>query len=161
MMEAAMTNRCWRGSLIPGLALLVLALMLASAGGCKSDPNGTATTQPAAGEEKAETLEGKSAPDFTLDTLDGGKVKLSDLKNNVVVLDFWATWCPPCRLSLPHLDDLARNKDLEAKGVKVLGVNEGEDKDRAASFIKEKNYAFTVVLDPEGTVLKDFHLRGM
>jgi len=135
--------------------------MLTSGSGCKSGPNGTATTEPTAGDEKPESLEGKPAPDFALDTLDGGKVKLSDLKNNVVVLDFWATWCPPCRLSLPHVDQLARNKDLEAKGVRVLAINEGEAKERAASFVQEKNYAFTVPLDPEGTVMKDFRLRGM
>lgn len=162
-----MTNRCWPGALLPKLALLLLVALTVAAGGCRgksgaTDGTNTApATRPAAGEEKAESLEGKTAPDFTLDTLDGGKVKLSDLKDNVVVLDFWATWCPPCRLSLPHLDNLARNKDLEAKGVKVLGINEGEEKERAASFIKEKNYAFTVPLDTEGAMMKEYRLQGI
>src|SRR6266567_6324367 len=75
-------------------------------------------------------LVGKQAPDFALKTLDDKDVKLSDLKGNVVVLDFWATWCPPCRKSLPHLNKVANDKELADKGLKVFAVNCRETKDK-------------------------------
>ncbi len=63
---------------------------------------------------------GTPAPDFTVQDKKGGPVKLSDYKGKVVVLDFWATWCPPCRRSLPHTNEVA--KQFADKGVVVLAV---------------------------------------
>src|SRR5207253_2073691 len=59
-----------------------------------------------AGVAEANSLAGKPAPDFKLTSLDGSSVSLAELKGSVVVLDFWATWCGPCVMSLPHLDKL-------------------------------------------------------
>jgi peroxiredoxin len=99
-------------------------------------------------------LAGKPAPDFTLEMLDGTKVTLSDLKGSVVVLDFWATWCGPCIISLPKLQKI--DKEFAAKGVKVFAVNQAEPKDKVAAFIKERNLELTVLLDPEGQVNMQF-----
>ena len=109
-----MNTRRW----MLGLAVVALGIMfgqLAQAGGDKKD-----TTM---------SLQGKAAPDFTLKTLDGKEVKLSDQKGSVVMMDFWATWCPPCRKSLPHVQEMSADKELAAKGLKVWAVNAHEQTD--------------------------------
>jgi peroxiredoxin len=90
-------------------------------------------------------LEGKEAPDFKLSTLDGHEVSLADLKGSVVVLDFWATWCPPCVESLPHLQQVYL--DNKAAGVKVFGINLDDDKSKVAPFVLEKKLTFPILLD--------------
>jgi peroxiredoxin len=100
-------------------------------------------------EDAAKKLEGKAAPDFKLPGLDGKDVALTDLKGSVVVLDFWATWCGPCRASLPHLDKLYQ--DNKATGVKIFAVNVDEDKTKVAPFIAETKLTVPVLLDSEQT----------
>ena len=70
---------------------------------------------------------GRAAADFSLPTLAGGQIRPSGLHGKVVVLDFWATWCPPCREGLPHLAKLSSNADLAQRGLIVVAVNEEED----------------------------------
>jgi peroxiredoxin len=103
----------------------------------------------------AMVMEGKPAPDFTLPTLDGKTIKLSELKGNVVVLDFWATWCGPCIVSLPQL--IAFANESEGKAVKVIAVNVGEPKQQVASVVEDKKWTFTVGLDTNSTVAESFH----
>jgi len=104
---------------------------------------------------EADPLEGQAAPDFTLEGLDGKAVTLSDLKGSVVVLDLWATWCGPCRASLPHLDKMYQaNKE---KGVKVFAVNLQEDKETVEGFVKETMLTVPVLMDTEGEVGGKYH----
>jgi peroxiredoxin/outer membrane lipoprotein-sorting protein len=98
----------------------------------------------------AAQLEGKAAPDFTLKQLDGKTVSLSDLKGSVVVLDFWATWCPPCRAGLPHIDKVA--KERSADGVKIFAVNLQEDATQIQPFMQQNNLTLPVLLDSDGAV---------
>jgi peroxiredoxin len=102
---------------------------------------------------------GQTAPDFSLTSLSGKEVKLSDLKGQVVVLDFWASWCPPCRESLPHLGKLyGQNQD----GVKVLAVNMGEDADAAKSFVQSQNLNdLTVLLDKDKSVAQKYGISSI
>ena len=95
-------------------------------------------------------LEGKAAPEFKLKKMDGTEVALSGLKGKVVVLDIWATWCPPCRASLPHLDKL--HASVKDKGVSVFAVNLQEDKEDVEQFIKSTNLKTPVLLDADGAV---------
>ena len=107
------------------------------------------------------SLEGKQAPDFSLKTLDGKDFKLSALQGDVVVLDFWATWCPPCRKSLPHLQAVSTNDVYAKNGLKVFAVNAKEDEDKVKGFLKENKYTFTVPMDGEGKAMQQYMVRGI
>ncbi|MBA2269036.1 MAG: redoxin domain-containing protein [Chthoniobacterales bacterium] len=114
----------------------------------------------AAVQEHSETaMVGKPAPDFQLTTLDGKSVSLSELKGQVVVLDFWASWCPPCIESLPHLGKLYTEK--RDQGVKVFAVNLGEDKAKVEAFLKAKGVDVPVLLDRTGEVAKKFNVTSI
>ncbi len=107
------------------------------------------------------SLEGKVAPDFSLKTIDDKPVKLSEMKGSVVVIDFWATWCPPCRKSLPHLQKVSADKAMADQGLVVWAVNAREAKDKVQQFLTDNKYTFIVPMDAEGAAMKDYLVRGI
>ena len=106
-------------------------------------------------------LKGQPAPDFALKTLDGKDVKLSDMKGKVTVIDFWATWCPPCRKSLPHIQKIATDGELAKKGLYVWAVNAQETNEKAEPFMKENKYTFTVPMDRGGAAMNSYRVTGI
>jgi thiol-disulfide isomerase/thioredoxin len=111
------------------------------------------------GSEAALALVGKPAPDFTLKDLAGKDVTLASLKGSVVVLDFWATWCGPCRASMPHLNTL--NKDLSGRGLKLYAVNESETKAAVEQYLTaEKLTGLPVLMDETSIVVNFTRLPG-
>jgi len=100
---------------------------------------------------------GEAAPDFTLRDIDGKEVQLSSFKGKVVMVNFWATWCGPCKLEMPHLDKMDR--EYEAKGFEVISIS--TDDARASSkvkpLIKRGGYGFTVLLDKDTTVVAQYN----
>ncbi|MBI2174952.1 MAG: TlpA family protein disulfide reductase [Candidatus Omnitrophica bacterium] len=87
------------------------------------------------------------APDFTLRDLQGNAVRLQDFRGKVVFLNFWATWCPPCRLEMPTMEELHR--EFSDQGLVVLAVNFRESQDEVRSFLKQHGLTFTTLLDEQ------------
>ena len=107
---------------------------------------------------QAEDVSGP-APDFTLAARDGSAVTLSDLKGQVVMINFWATWCGPCRKEMPLLEQL--HARYESLGFTLLGVNVEEDSRLADQFLKETPVTFPILLDPENGVSKLYNVSAM
>lgn len=83
--------------------------------------------------------------DFTLQDLQGKPISLSDYKGKVVFIDFWATWCPPCRMSIPYVEMLyEKYKDNE--NFVILGINAQEDKDTILKFLKKQKMSYPILL---------------
>lgn len=106
-------------------------------------------------------LTGKAAPDFTLKMTSGQTVKLSALKGKVVLVDFWATWCPPCRASLPHVQALSADASKAKEGLIVLAVNAREDKGTIETFTTKNKFSFPVPMDAEGATMGAYGVRGI
>lgn len=105
--------------------------------------------------------EGFSAPDFTLELLGGGEVTLSDLRGQVVMVNLWASWCPPCRKEMPDIEQVYQ--DFKEDGLVVLAVNTTyqDTEAGAAAFIQEFGLTFPVPLDRTGVVARQYQLRGL
>jgi peroxiredoxin len=101
----------------------------------------------------------EAAPDFTLQTPAGEEVRLSDYRGQVVLLNTWATWCPPCRAEMPDLE--AYYQQHQVDGFVVLAVNSQENPDTVAAFLGEHDFTFPVLLDPEGEVMKEYGVLGL
>ena len=99
------------------------------------------------------------APALELPTIDGTVKRLADLRGKVVLVDFWASWCVPCRASFPALDGLHR--ELRDRGLEVLAVNVDEDRRDAARFLAGRSPAMTVLFDPNGTSPAAYKVRVM
>jgi thiol-disulfide isomerase/thioredoxin len=101
----------------------------------------------------------KDAPDITLTALSGKAMRIADLKGKVVLLDFWASWCVPCRRSFPEVDRLHR--ELEPKGLVVIAVNVDEQQKNAYTFLEKYPHTMTIAFDPKGAVAQAFNLQAM
>ncbi len=107
----------------------------------------------------AEEFEGKPAPAFTLTGVKGSTVSLAKYKGKVVLLDFWATWCRPCRIEMPLVQKLY--EELKAKGLVVFGVNLMEEPAPVKRFLADNGISFPILLDREGKVAKDYKAEGI
>lgn len=102
---------------------------------------------------------GQMAPDFELQGQNGTTVKLSSYKGKTVYLDFWASWCGPCKQSFPWMNEMQSR--YGAKKFQVVGVNVDQKTDDAKAFLKENNANFDIVFDSTGKIPKTFQIKGM
>jgi peroxiredoxin len=102
---------------------------------------------------------GSLAPDFTLVARDGGKVTLAGLKGQVVMINFWATWCGPCRQEMPLLAQL--HAKYEPLGFTMLGVNVEPDSAAAVAWLKGVPVTFPILFDTDSAVAGRFGVEGM
>ena len=161
----------WRGSkandrmlgviLLALIAVVCVALWYAD----KVEREGKAAAaaeQPAdeAAEAAAATLagEGTEAPDFTVEMIDGSKVALSELRGKVVLLNFWATWCPPCREELSHVQQQVIDRFAGEEFV-FLPISRGEERAAVEAFRAKTGYAFPMGLDTDETIYKRYATR--
>jgi cytochrome c biogenesis protein CcmG/thiol:disulfide interchange protein DsbE len=124
--------------LLGALGLLVVAL---AAGITRGQPTASASAAPEVDHP---------APSFSLSTPDGAAVSLADLRGQVVLVNFWATWCPPCRAEMPAIQ--AAYERYHAKGFTVLAVTADEDVPAIRAFFRQRGLGFPVLLDPQGGV---------
>lgn len=118
--------------------LIMVIVLLAALGGCTR-------------QEKTSVI--SAAPDFTLKDLGGKAVHLAELKGKVVLVEFWATWCPPCRESIPGMERL--HKAYQAKGLVVLGVSmDTSGLDEIRSFAKDFGISYPVLMADEEVAAK-------
>lgn len=111
--------------------------------GCDNSTGPTQTSQPTG-------IVGQPAPDISLMDMQGNQVSLSQFKGKVVILNFWATWCPPCREEMPSMEKLHR--DFGEKGLVILAVNVEENGRQAVeAFLKKTPYTFPILFDGDKT----------
>ncbi len=109
-----------------------------------------AATQPA-------PLVGHPAPEFTLSAIDGSQVALDDLRGQVVLINLWATWCPPCRAEMPAIQQAYER--FRDQGFVVLAVNQQEDAARVVAYMNEQRLTFPALLDSDALVGAAYQVR--
>jgi len=100
------------------------------------------------------------APDFTLQKLGGGEVKLSDFRGKIVMVNFWATWCDPCVREMPHFQKVFDNPSWSREKLVILAIHVKDRADTAQSWINAQGYTFPVLLDSDGDVQTRYGITG-
>jgi peroxiredoxin len=101
---------------------------------------------------------GQPAPDFTLSALDGAPVRLADYRGQTVLINFWASWCLPCREEMPLLNEAHSGGRLVVIGVNALNLDEERD---ARDFVAEMGVSFPIAFDADGAVQRAYSVRGL
>jgi peroxiredoxin len=97
--------------------------------------------------------------DFSVKGLDGQAQSLKDLKGKIVLLNFWATWCPPCRAEMPAIESLW--KAMKDKDFYIMGISLSEKPATVATFIKTNGYTYPIFLDQSGSIGSQFNVRSI
>ena len=150
-----MTKRGWivlGGGVVISALIAILAWASISTGG---NPGGLAVNSDLVEFE----IDASTARDFDLDLIGGGTVQLSDLRGKVVMVDFWASWCPPCRVEAPVLAKVYR--EFQGQPVEFLGVDIWDNIGDAELFLQQEGQAYPNGFDASGVVAIDYGVRGI
>ncbi len=129
-----------------GLFLLLLFVVLGAAS-CKTSPN----------EGRVAPEVGAVAPEFSLQSVSGDKVTLSAQRGKVTLINFWATWCPPCRAEMPGIQDRYERYQPD---LTVLAIDNAEPLDLVLAFQEEYGLTFDMLLDLDASVQRTYQIRG-
>ena len=99
------------------------------------------------------------SPNFVLNDLDGNQYQLSEYRGKVVIINFWATWCPPCRDEMPSMQRAWGQ--LQQEGIYMLGINVGEDEDTIFQFTADYPVEFPLLMDSDSSVISQWPVRGL
>lgn len=113
-----------------------------------------------AGESESSVAQiGKKAPAFKLQDLDGQSVALGNLRDKPLLLNFWATWCPPCRSEMPYIQQVY--DEWSDKGLVVLAINIGESSSKVKEFMQSYSLSFPILLDTTQKVTQIYNIGGI
>jgi thiol-disulfide isomerase/thioredoxin len=146
---ARLFRPCWP---LAGLALVAALLVGACVPGQENESDEPRLTP-------TETEPSGPVIEFCVKDLEGAEVCLSEYRGRLVLVNFWATWCSPCREEMPILQ--AYYLDHKDQGFVVVGVNVSDRPQSAAEFVQEAGYSFPIWLDPPGNVLIDLRMQGL
>ncbi len=140
-------------------SLSLIVLLVACGGDDKTQTASSSSTSSSAPSDplpgKVRDVEAKPVPDLTLETLDGEAINLREQKGRVLLVNFWATWCAPCRKEIPDLKAL--HSDLKPQGLTVIGVAlDRKGREVVAPFVDEHTINYPIVVDTEGAAEAEF-----
>jgi peroxiredoxin len=142
--------------LLTALLCFTLAALLVTATGLP-DPADYTGIEIAPGIRMAPVI-GAYAPIFELRTPNGDPIRLMDLRGSPVIVNFWATWCDPCKVEMPELEQLYQQE--KAHGLRIIGVNLGESSQDVSQWGDTFHLRFDLVMDTDQAVAELYHLRG-
>jgi peroxiredoxin len=134
-------------------AMLCLVYSAACAGPLQSP------ARPQSGGSPAAVGEGGVAPDFSFMTFDGQRIALADYGGRGVVLNFWASWCVPCRAEMPYFDKVARKSD--GRGVAFIGLALLDDEPASRAFLNEVGVSYPTGADPNNEIARSYQVVGL
>jgi len=145
-----------KSNVIKGIAILILAILISLFAIFLA--TGLANQASATG-RSGEQLIGRRAPEFLADSINGKPVSLSNYPESPIILNFWASWCPPCRDETPHFEKIWRL--YKEKDVVVIGINVQDDLNSANEYISEFDVTFINGMDKNGRIMVDYGVTGL
>ncbi len=158
MSKESPTMQNYKGSAVPNNIIPIFILLISF---CSNPVISGADTSPPLTHKLSPVKESWTAPGIRLKNMDGEVIDIKDLKGKVIIVNFWATWCPPCRREMSSLEDLYQ--ETSNKGVDVIAVNIGEDPDAVFPFLGnlEAYPSFQIVFDAEALLMDQWRVQGL
>lgn len=160
--QESTTNNSASGAVIRWLALVSLAFVAVALGMgyvAKSIDIGSPFSSSLEAGTEGSLASRYPPPDFRLASLDGPMIGPADYPGEVVLAEFWATWCGPCRLQARVLEQL--HEEMEGRGVRFLAIDVGEDEETVRNFVADDPFPYPVLLDPQDSLSAQFQILGL